>query len=221
MMNNRSKENYQKEMDKLLEEIRASGKKPRLLLHSCCAPCSSYVLEYLSPYFDITDFYYNPNISPEEEYTHRVEELQRLIRDMLPDGSVRFVEGMYEPKRFMEISAGLEDAPEGGARCEKCFTLRLSEAARAAVTYGCDYFATTLTISPLKNADLINGIGRRIEKISGVRYLASDFKKKNGYRRSIELSREYDLYRQNYCGCVFSKEEAARRETEREAAAGQ
>ena len=207
---NRSKENYQKEMDKLLESL-TPGEKPRLLLHSCCAPCSSYVLEYLSPYFQITDFYYNPNITPESEYRHRTEELQRLIREMLPDGDVHFLEGRYEPEKVFAAAKGLENEPEGGARCLKCFELRLREAAEEAVACHCDYFATTLTISPLKNADHINAIGRRIAEETGVKYLASDFKKKNGYRRSTELSREYHLYRQNYCGCVFSRKEAAQR----------
>jgi len=200
-------------MDRLLENL-APGVKPRLLLHSCCAPCSSYVLEYLSPYFEITDFYYNPNITPESEYRHRTEELKRLIREMLPDSDVRFLEGRYEPEKFFEAARGLEDAPEGGERCLKCFELRLNEAADAALACHCDCFATTLTISPLKNADHINAIGRRIAEEKGVAYLASDFKKKNGFRRSTELSRQYHLYRQDYCGCVYSR----RTETELQAA---
>jgi predicted adenine nucleotide alpha hydrolase (AANH) superfamily ATPase len=195
-------------MDSLLEEIHSSGIRPKLLLHSCCAPCSSYVLEYLSPYFEIVDFYYNPNISPEEEYYHRVDEMQRLIKEMLPDSDIRFVEGMYDHDRYLETVKGLEGEPEGGARCEKCFRLRLQEAALAAKEFHCDYFATTLTISPLKNPDLINSIGFEIARETGVRYLASDFKKKEGYKRSIELSQQYRLYRQNYCGCIYSQEES-------------
>ena len=202
---NRSKENYQKDMDSLLAELSEKGETPTLLLHSCCAPCSSYVLEYLSDHFQITDLYYNPNIDLPEEYRKRVEELERLIRLLPVKHPVTFVEGRYEPQRFYEAARGLEDAPEGGERCLRCFALRLEESAREAAKRGCDYFATTLTISPLKNADAINRIGRELAEKYHVKYLASDFKKKNGFRRSTELSGEYGLYRQDYCGCVYSR----------------
>ena len=198
-----NKINYQKELDKIIDENK--DRKPTLLLHSCCAPCSSYVLEYLNRYFDITVFYFNPNISPEEEYTKRVNEVKRLIAEMPADGKIKFIEGGYEPQKFFNCAKGLEDAPEGGARCLKCFELRLGEAARAAREMNFDYVCTTLTISPLKNADNLNRIGAEQAQRYGVRWLPSDFKKKNGYKRSIELSNEYNLFRQNYCGCVFSK----------------
>lgn len=206
--------NYQKELDKIIEENRRSNKIPRLFLHSCCAPCSSYVLEYLSHFFSITVFYYNPNISPKEEYEHRVEEIRRLIGEMEFVNPVKFVEGRYEPKEFFDMAKGLEDVPEGGERCFRCYRLRMEEAAKLAKEGGYDYFATTLTISPLKNAGKLNEIGEELEGIYKVSHLPSDFKKKNGYKRSIELSHEHGLYRQNYCGCVFSKREAMEREKE-------
>ncbi|MBQ8305183.1 MAG: epoxyqueuosine reductase QueH [Blautia sp.] len=198
--------NYQRELDKLISELESSGRVPHLLLHSCCAPCSSYVLEYLSRYFTITVLYYNPNISPEEEYHKRVEELKRLIGAMEFQHPVNLLEGAYEPERFYEMARGLELVPEGGERCFRCYRLRMEEAARYARELGCDYFTTTLSISPLKNAAKINEIGQELGDIYQVEHLPSDFKKKNGYKRSIELSREYDLYRQNYCGCVYSKQ---------------
>lgn len=206
--------NYQKELEKIIEENRKLNKVPRLFLHSCCAPCSSYVLEYLSNYFSITVFYYNPNISPKEEYEHRVEEIRRLIEEMEFVHPVEFVEGRYEPKEFFDMAKGLEEAPEGGERCFRCYRLRMEEAARLAKEGGYDYFTTTLTISPLKNAGKLNEIGEELGEIYEVSHLPSDFKKKNGYKRSIELSHEHGLYRQNYCGCVFSKREAMEREKE-------
>ncbi|HJB91511.1 MAG TPA: epoxyqueuosine reductase QueH [Candidatus Eisenbergiella merdigallinarum] len=203
------KVNYQLELEKELKRL--PDRHRRLFLHSCCAPCSSYCLEYLRQYFDITVFYYNPNITFPEEYRHRVEEQKRLIGEMnaRPDscGRISFVEGAYEPARFLEAARGLEDCPEGGERCFACYALRLSEAARTAAEGGYDYFTTTLSISPLKNAGKLNAIGEAAGERYGVRYLPSDFKKKGGYQRSIELSREYGLYRQDYCGCVFSKAE--------------
>ena len=202
--------NYQKELDKRIEEIIIGEDVPSLLLHSCCAPCSSYVLEYLSPYFRITDFYYNPNISPKKEYEERKEELKRLLLELPLKNPVTFLEGAYEPARFFQMAKGLEELPEGGERCFRCYELRLREAAEMAKRLGADYFATTLTISPLKNAQKLNDIGEALAEEYGVRYLASDFKKKNGYRRSVELSAEYGLYRQNYCGCIFSKRDAER-----------
>ena len=206
--------NYQKELEKIIEENRRSNKIPSLFLHSCCAPCSSYVLEYLSNFFSITVFYYNPNISPKEEYEHRVEEIRRLIGEMEFVHPVKFVEGRYEPKEFFDMAKGLEDVPEGGERCFRCYRLRMEEAAKLAKEGGYDYFATTLTISPLKNAGKLNEIGEELEGIYKVSHLPSDFKKKNGYKSSIELSHEHGLYRQNYCGCVFSKREAMEREKE-------
>ena len=197
--------NYQKELEKLIEKQQRDGEKPSLLLHSCCAPCSSYVLEYLAPYFQICDFYYNPNISPKREYEDRKEELMRLITEMGLSTEVTFLEGTYQPEDFFAMAKGLEDLPEGGERCFKCYEMRLRESAKIAKEQGADYFATTLTISPLKNAQKLNEIGERLAEEYGVKYLPSDFKKKNGYKRSVELSAQHELYRQNYCGCVFSK----------------
>ena len=197
------KVNYQLKLDKELEKITALDKRPGLLLHACCAPCSSYVLEYLEKYFDITVFFYNPNISPESEYLHRVGEIKRLISEMCP--RVSFLEGKYEPKRFYEMAKGLENEPERGARCLKCYRLRLEEAAIAAKEQGSDYFTPTLSISPQKDSAVLNTIGKEVSGQYGVPYLFSDFKKRGGYKRSIELSAEYHLYRQNFCGCVFSR----------------
>ena len=199
-----NKINYQKELDKVIAQNQREGKTPRLLLHVCCAPCSSYCLEYLSQYFEITVYYYNPNISIKEEYEHRLNEEKRLVSQMPFKNPVTVIEGAYEPREFFDTVKGLENEPEGGKRCEKCFELRLSSAAKLAADRGFDYFTTTLTISPLKNAELLNTIGAYEAERYGVSWLYSDFKKREGYKRSIELSREYDLYRQNYCGCVFS-----------------
>lgn len=275
--------NYQKELEKIIEKLMsertldaqaAMGEKQpqRLLLHSCCAPCSSYVLEYLRRFFEITVFYYNPNISMEPEYRKRVEEQKRLIaaynkmlgqagtciledtqavtvlgsdyeaqtepQDRLqiksqdglglePKGGlqgrtelrmnqngnlsvlypIEIIEGDYEPERFFETVRGLEDCPEGGERCFKCYELRLRKTSQIAASGKYDYFATTLTISPLKNAHKLNEIGEKLAKECGVKWLPSDFKKKGGYQRSIELSKEYGLYRQDYCGCIYSKQE--------------
>ncbi len=178
---------------------------PKLLLHSCCAPCSSYVLEYLSEYFDITVYYYNPNIYPAGEYLKRVEELDRLIREMKFTHPVRLRNGLYEPDEFFRMAKGYEEEPEGGERCFRCYKLRISEAAKVAAAGHYDYFTTTLSISPLKDADKLNEIGEKLAKEYHVSYLPSDFKKRNGYKRSVELSKEHDLYRQNYCGCVYSR----------------
>ena len=204
------KRNYQKELERKLEAFARGKRVPRLLLHSCCAPCSSYVLEYLSKYFSITVFYYNPNITQEEEYKRRAEEQERLICEMPAEHAVSFLEGRYEPERFFDAVQGLETVPEGGARCAKCFELRLFEAARVCREGGYDFFTTTLTISPQKNAPLLNEVGERAAKAFGTTFLNSDFKKKNGYQRSIELSAEYGLYRQDYCGCIYSREERER-----------
>ncbi len=200
------KVNYQKELDKILERLKEEGRVPRLLLHSCCAPCSSYVLEYLSDYFEITVFYYNPNIYPASEYNQRAAEQQMLIRKLKTVHPVAFMEGIYDPEKFYRMAEGLEKVNEGGERCFRCYALRLSEAAEKAREGGFDYFTTTLSISPLKNAQKLNQIGLALGREAGVPYLASDFKKKNGYKRSVELSEEYGLYRQDYCGCQFSLE---------------
>lgn len=196
--------NYQKELEKLIVNIQTEEKVPKLLLHSCCAPCSSYVLEYLSDYFEITVFYYNPNIFPENEYTKRILEQQMLIQNMKVKHPVTFLAGNYERDKFYEMAAGLEHLKEGGERCFKCYELRLDEAARVAKEGEFDYFTTTLSISPMKNAEKLNEIGKKVGERYGVSYLQSDFKKRNGYKRSIELSKEFGLYRQNYCGCEFS-----------------
>lgn len=209
-----NRQNYQRCLDAIIEELTT---KKRLLLHSCCAPCSSYVLEYLFPYFDIWVYYYNPNITEREEYDKRIGELKRMIDTMNQEHQwdIHLVEGPYEPECFLKAAAGLEECPEGGERCQRCFTLRLSKSASYAADHSFDYFTTTLTISPLKNADLLNEIGNRMGQKYGVPFLPSDFKKKNGYQRSIELSREYHLYRQDYCGCEYSRrkrENALRRD---------
>lgn len=195
--------NYQKELDKIIENL---DTVPTLLLQSCCAPCSSYCIEYLSNYFEITVVYYNPNIYPENEYEHRKSEQKRLISEMKTKYPVKFLDCDFESEKFYEAVKGMEDCREGGERCFKCYRLRLEKTAKAAKENSFDYFTTTLTISPLKNAQKINEIGQELENEYGVKFLPSDFKKKEGYKRSIELSREYNLYRQNYCGCVFSKQ---------------
>lgn len=196
--------NYQKELDKLINTLQKEERVPKLLLHSCCAPCSSYVLEYLSDYFNITVFYYNPNIFPESEYTKRLLEQQTLIQDMRLKHPISFLAGNYDKEKFYAMAEGLEHLKEGGERCFKCYELRLRETAAVAVKGDFDYFTTTLSISPLKNAEKLNEIGMEVAAQYGLKYLQSDFKKKNGYKRSIELSKEYGLYRQDYCGCQFS-----------------
>ena len=214
-----NKINYQKVLEQKIEEHQKKGEVPSLLLHSCCAPCSSYCLEYLSAYFEITVFYYNPNIYPEEEYRTRVAEQQRFILNLPAKHPISFREGAYDTERFYTMTKGLEDCPEGGERCFRCYELRLREAAEAAKRYGMDYFTTTLSISPLKNAAKLNEIGASLEAEYGVRYLHSDFKKKNGYKRSVELSEQYGMYRQYYCGCVFSKNQRDREIAAKEQAA--
>lgn len=203
------KQNYQRLLDETITKLQEQNRVPTLLLHSCCAPCSSYVLEYLSEFFSITVFYYNPNIYPEEEYRKRVQEINRLVNSMEFEHPVKLIEGRYDPQEFFRMAKGLEDIPEGGERCFRCYRQRMEEAAKLAKEGGYDYFTTTLSISPLKNAARINEIGEELAEIYHVTHLPSDFKKKNGYKRSIELSHEYDLYRQNYCGCVYSRREAS------------
>lgn len=218
-----NKRNYAKELENIIENNRKEGRVPKLLLHACCAPCSSHCLEYLREYFDITVFFYNPNITQEEEYKKRVAEEKRLIAsynsqvesgdftDMKSTAAARrinIIEGDYEPGRFLEVSRGYEDCREGGERCRRCFELRLRKTAETAKKQGFDLFTTTLTISPLKNADVLNEVGELAAKeYEGISFLPSDFKKKEGYKRSIELSKMFDLYRQDYCGCAFSKAE--------------
>lgn len=204
--------NYQKNLDVLIDKLIADGTTPKLMLHSCCAPCSSYCIEYLSQYFEITVFYYNPNIYPDEEYWLRVKEQQRFIENFPTKNKVSFIEGDYDKQCFYDMAKGLENVPERGERCHKCYELRLRKTAEIAKKEQCDYFATTLTISPQKDSSVLNTIGERIANDLGnsVKYLATDFKKKSGYLRSCEISKEYDMYRQDYCGCVFSYNERMR-----------
>ena len=203
--------NYQKEMEKLIESLKKENRVPKLLLHSCCAPCSSYVLEYLSDYFEITVLYYNPNIYPDTEYEKRVTEQKMLIDSMQTTHPISLVAGEYDKEKFYKMAKGLEEGREGGSRCFNCYELRLRETAAMAKEQGFDYFTTTLSISPLKNAAKLNEIGKKLSDEYQVEYLYSDFKKKNGYKRSIELSGMYNLYRQDYCGCEFSFKEAEKR----------
>ena len=202
---------YKDILNKELSKIKEAGITPRLLLHSCCAPCSSYVLEYLTEYFDITVYYYNPNISPMGEYEKRIAEQKRLISEMKFKNSVSFIEGTYNHDEFISLTRGLENLPEGGERCSLCYEMRLEAAAQKAAEINADYFTTTLSVSPHKNTVKLNTIGLKLAMEYGVPYLVSDFKKNNGYKRSIELSTEYGLYRQNFCGCIFSKKEAEER----------
>lgn len=225
-----NKRNYASELDKKIAQFQEQGRFPKLLLHACCAPCSSYCLEFLRQYFDVTVFFYNPNITADIEYDKRVEEEKRLIREynkQVESGNfegmnskegarkIDIIEGNYDPKEFYRAVKGYEGCKEGGERCRKCFELRLFETARVAKEEGFEFFTTTLTISPLKNADVLNEVGEWAQQSvdSGAIFLPSDFKKKNGYKRSIELSKKFDLYRQDFCGCSFSK---AQREAEKE-----
>ncbi|MCR5715271.1 MAG: epoxyqueuosine reductase QueH [Lachnospiraceae bacterium] len=237
-------ENYQKKLEAM---VAGFDHRPTLLLHSCCAPCSSYCMEYLREYFKITVFYYNPNITLEKEYRHRVEEEQRLIKEynrqveayrkellagkspeeinitnagraLTPASeTIEMIEGDYEPEKFFAIAKGYEQCPEGGERCFRCYELRLQATAQLAKARGFEFFTTTLTISPMKSAQKLNEIGEAVGQKIGVPFLPSDFKKKNGYKRSTELSAEYGLYRQDYCGCAFSKAEREKQKAEKEA----
>lgn len=199
-----NKRNYQSELDEIIARHVANQEVPTLMLHSCCAPCSSYTIEYLSQYFKITVFYYNPNIYPETEFAKRVSEEERLIGEMPTKNPVSLIEGRYDSKEFYDIAKGMEGVPEGGKRCFACYRLRLEKTAEIAKDKGFDYFTTTLSISPLKSSAIINGIGEEIAARYGIKFLPSDFKKKGGFLRSIQLSKEYNLYRQNYCGCIYS-----------------
>lgn len=194
--------NYDLEMEKQISNLEEGTS---LLLHACCAPCSSACLERLGNYFDISIFYYNPNITEEDEYTKRINEIKKFISEFKTKYPVKLIEGRYDPNEFFEIAKGLENEPERGSRCYKCYKLRLEESAKVASELGFDYFCTTLTLSPHKNSNWINEIGQELDKQYTSVYLYSDFKKQNGYKRSIELSREYNLYRQDYCGCIYSK----------------
>lgn len=212
------KRNYSKELENIIKESSGKkGNKPRLLIHSCCAPCSSYVLEYLSQHFDITLLYYNPNISPKSEFEYRVSELKRLVSEMPLYKEINIEIPEYNDREFYDEVRGMEDIPEGGERCFKCYEIRLRKAIEYAKKNGFEYFTTTLSISPYKNAEKLNEIGERLAgEYGGVKWLPSDFKKKNGYKRSIELSRKYNLYRQDYCGCVYSKAESERNKNGRD-----
>ena len=199
-----TKINYQLELDRELEKIKERGEVPALLLHSCCGPCSSYVLEYLTKYFDVTVLYFNPNIYPPEEYEHRLREQRRIISLLPVEHRVKMLECEYDHGQFVSAAKGFEKEREGGSRCEKCFYLRLERTAQEAKKHGFDYFTTTLSVSPHKNSQILNRIGAEMEEKYGVRHLPADFKKREGYKRSIELSKQYELYRQSYCGCEFS-----------------
>lgn len=211
-----AKNEYSAFTEKLIEKLKQEKIKPSLLLHACCAPCSSYVLEYLSKYFDISLYYYNPNISPKKEYVFRLEELSRLLKEMPEAKGVKIIDAPFDEQTFFDAVKGLETLPEGDKRCYKCYYLRLEDTAKKAKEMGFVYFTTTLSISPYKNAEWLNTIGDELAEKYGIDYLFSDFKKKNGYKRSIELSKEYGLYRQDYCGCVFSKKQAESRLLEKE-----
>ena len=195
--------NYDLEMEKQINNLKG---KPKLLLHACCAPCSSAVLERIAKYFDITILYYNPNITEKEEYEKRLHEIEKFIKELNLD-NIKVLPGRYNPEEFFSIANGLEQEKERGKRCYKCYELRLEETAKIAEKEKFDYFTTTLSIRPYKNSNWLNKIGQELDKEYIPTYLYADFKKKNGYKRSIELSKEYHLYRQDYCGCIYSKKE--------------
>ena len=197
------KENYSDMCEEILKNL---TQKKKLLLHSCCAPCSSYVISYLTKYFDITILYYNPNIFPFEEYEKRKEEQLRLINQIDKINNIDFIECNYENDIYNKLIKGLEEEPEKGKRCNVCYELRMEKTAKLAKENNYDYFCTTLSVSPHKNSNMINQIGKELEKKYQIKWLYSDFKKKDGYKKSIELSKKYNLYRQNYCGCVFTKQ---------------
>ena len=199
--------NYQKELEKIISEIQKEKNIPSLLLHSCCAPCSSHVIDTLCNYFDITILYYNPNIEPYAEYLKRKEEEVRFLKEYKSPNKLDIIDCDYDNDKYHEIVKGLEDCPERGNRCFKCYELRLDYTAQKAKELGYDYFGTTLTVSPYKNSNKLNEIGEKLSKKYNIKYLYSDFKKNNGYKHSIEMSKEYNLYRQDYCGCVYSKKE--------------
>ncbi len=209
------KVNYQKKLDEVIESVKGLQTKPTLLLHACCAPCSSYVLEYLTQYFHIVLFYYNPNISPKEEFEKRTRELERLLSEMPMQDSPEIIVGEYDQREFFDIAKGFEDLPEGSERCFRCYRLRLEKTAQLAKQIGADWFTTTLSISPYKNAQKLNEIAFELGEVYDIKALPVDFKKKGGYKRSIELSAQYSLYRQDYCGCVYSKAQRDRKNREK------
>lgn len=198
------KVNYQILCDKKIEELTKNNSRPTLLLHSCCGPCSTYVLEYLERYFDITVFFYNPNIYPEDEFIKRLNTQREVIEKHSALNAVKIIDLPYEHSEFLGLVEGFESEPECGARCLECFRLRMEKTAQIALEERFDFFTTTLSVSPHKNATALNELGREISQKYGVEYLYSDFKKREGYKRSIELSKEFGLYRQEYCGCEFS-----------------
>lgn len=199
-----NKINYDEQMKKIVGEL--GGEKKTLLLHSCCGPCSTAVIERLEKYFDLTVFYFNPNITESEEYRLRLDEQKRFLSEAYGE-RIRLIEGDYRARDFFDLTEGFEKEPEGGARCAYCFKMRLDETARVAAENGFDFFCSTLTVSPHKNPDVINRIGEKAAVKFGSRYLPNDFKKQNGFKRSIEISNEHELYRQRYCGCIYSKYE--------------
>jgi Uncharacterized protein conserved in bacteria len=199
------KQNYQHQLEELIEKYTQAGKTPSLLLHSCCGPCSSYVLEYLCDHFAPTVYYYNPNIAPAQEYAKRLQTQKQLLEVLPVKNPVALIEGEYEPEVFAEKMQGLQAEPEGGARCAACFRLRLQKTAATAQRLGSDYFTTTLSVSPHKNAEKLAEISTELAEEYGVHWLPSDFKKRGGYQRSIALSRKFNLYRQDFCGCPYSK----------------
>ena len=205
------KPDYQKELDDIITEI-AERQPLKLFLHCCCAPCSSHCLTYLSPYFDITVFFYNPNITDAAEYDKRLAEQKRLLAQLPLPGKVTLLPGKYDPEIFFEMARGLENLPEGGKRCHRCYELRLRETAQKALESKADFFGTTLSVSPYKNAAVLHELGKKTENEVGVVFLPADFKKRGGYLHSIELSHQYNLYRQPYCGCIYSLEQAKNRQ---------
>jgi len=209
------KVNYQKKLDEVIGSVKGLQTKPTLLLHACCAPCSSYVLEYLTQYFHIVLFYYNPNISPKEEFEKRTRELERLLSEMPMQDSPEIIVGEYDQREFFDIAKGFEDLPEGSERCFRCYRLRLEKTAQLAKQIGADWFTTTLSISPYKNAQKLNEIAFELGEVYDIKALPADFKKKGGYKRSIELSAQYSLYRQDYCGCVYSKAQRDKKNREK------
>ncbi|MBE5890527.1 MAG: epoxyqueuosine reductase QueH [Lachnospiraceae bacterium] len=210
--------NYQSVMEQEIAMLQEQNRVPRLLLHSCCGPCSSFCIKSLSDYFYVTVYYYNPNIYPPEEYALRAKEQERFIKEFPTKYPVSFVEGRFDPQEFYQCVKGLENLPEGGERCFRCYQLRLEDTVKYAKENKFDYFTTTLSISPLKNAQKLNEIGGELANAYGVPYLFSDFKKKDGYKQSTLIAKEYDMYRQYYCGCIFSKkqrdEEIAKKQSE-------
>lgn len=198
--------NYNRIMQQVLMAWEKDNRRPKVLLHTCCAPCGSSVLESLSNQADVLVYFYNPNVHPEEEYLLRQQTLENFILRFNKENqrSIKFLAGIYEPEVFFDQTKALKDAPEGGARCQVCYRLRLREAARKAKELGMDYFTSSLTISPLKNAAIINAIGFELQEEFDIHFLPSDFKKNNGYKRSVELTEKYDIYRQNFCGCVYA-----------------